>query len=466
MATIEKRTSKNGVVSYRVTVADGVDSTGKQIRRRKTFLPDQNMTPRQQKKALSRFVAEFELEVEQGFQTANNWKFADYAAYVIDLKERAGCKHRTIESYRKLLDRINTALGHKKLTDIHPQHLNAFYKNLSESGIRQSGGHAVAKIDFPSWLKKHHLSRIELASRSGLSVNTVALACQGKSVRIATAQAIADALELKIDTAFTVSQDTRPLSAKTIREYHAFISTVFAQAEKEMLINFNPAAKATPPRLQEHSPDYFQPEQIGAILDALEDEPTKWKAMTYLLIDSGCRRGEAAGAKWDNIDFATGVWTIDRSILYSKGRGVYESTTKTSNVRTVKLNQETLTMLRHHRAEQSELRLASGDAWADTGYVFTQLDGHPIHPDSISGFLNRFSARHKLPHIHPHAFRHTAASTLIASGIDLVTTANELGHANATTTAAIYAHVIDAAKTKAADARSTLFKSRKSKKQA
>ena len=46
---------------------------------------------------------------------------------------------------------------------------------------------------------------------------------------------------------------------------------------------------------------------------------------------------------------------------------------------------------------------------------------------------------------------------MIASGIDLVTTAHELGHANATTTATIYAHSIAVAQSKAAQARSGVF---------
>jgi integrase len=78
-------------------------------------------------------------------------------------------------------------------------------------------------------------------------------------------------------------------------------------------------------------------------------------------------------------------------------------------------------------------------------------------PDSIMQWLAKFSEAHHLPHIHPHAFRHTAASTMIASGIDLVTTAHELGHANATTTATIYAHSIAVAQAKAAQARSGVF---------
>ena len=57
--------------------------------------------------------------------------------------------------------------------------------------------------------------------------------------------------------------------------------------------------------------------------------------------------------------------------------------------------------------------------------------------------------------------RHTAVSTMIAYGVDLVTTANELGHANASTTASIYAHQIAIAK--AADVRAGVFAGRSAK---
>lgn len=47
---------------------------------------------------------------------------------------------------------------------------------------------------------------------------------------------------------------------------------------------------------------------------------------------------------------------------------------------------------------------------------------------------------------------------MIANGVDIVTTANELGHANATTTATIYAHQIAEAKAKAENVRASIFK--------
>lgn len=462
MATIEKRRNKAGkVISYRITVAGGIDCNGKQLRHRMTWKPESKMTTRQIEKALVRAVADFEREIEQGYQIDRKQSFSEYAAYVIDLKERTGIKPRTIDRYRELMVRIDAAIGHIKLSDLRPQHLNAFYKNLSETGIRTDGNRAVARAALPKLFKKQGLSKASVARKAGVAASTVSAAVKGTPITQNKAQQIATALGVNCTDIFQMQTDTRPLSNKTVLEYHSLISAIMAQAEKEMLIAYNPAPKATPPKVQKKSPDYYQPEQMDAILQALEDAPLKWRTITYFMIDTGCRRGEAAGLKWESIDFDTGIVTIERALLYNAKRGIYEGTTKTEKARTLKLAPETLSLLKQHRTAQYRLQLLNGDRWQDTGYVFTQDNGKPINPNSVTGWLNKFSKAHELPHIHPHAFRHTAASIMIADGIDLVTAASELGHANASTTAAIYAHEISQAKAKAAETRAGVFSHRK-----
>ena len=59
--------------------------------------------------------------------------------------------------------------------------------------------------------------------------------------------------------------------------------------------------------------------------------------------------------------------------------------------------------------------------------------------------------RHSLPHINPHAFRHTMASMLYFNGVDSVSISKRLGHAQVSTTANIYAHVMAEADKKNAD---------------
>ena len=450
MATIEKYTGKDGL-TYRITVYAGFDTQGKRIRHRMSYKPTPGMTPRQIEKAAQKAAMDFERSIEQGFALDNRQTFAEYAAYVMDLKQRTGTKARTLDRYQDMMVRINQAIGHIKLADLRPQHLNSFYKNLAEPGIRIGGGSATVRIDMVAWLKKNKLSRGKLAEKAGVSAATVGVAVKGESIKIEKAQAIAQAMDKKVDEVFKVEKNMEPLADKTILEHHRLISTILAQAEKEMLVPYNAAAKATPPRTTKKDPNYFQPETISAILEALESEPLKWRLITHLLIVTGCRRGEIMGLKWEKVDFENSRVKIDRALVSSKSKGVFEESTKTSDIRYLALPRETMDLLRQHKREQLRLQLANGDRWLHTGYVFTQDNGDHMNPDSITGWLKDFSTRHGLPHINPHAFRHTVASVLLANGTDIVTVSKQLGHASITTTESFYSHIIEENKAKAAD---------------
>lgn len=450
MATIEKIPGKTGT-TYRITVSGGFNSAGKRIRHRMTYKPEPGMTARQIQKAVQRAAADFERSIEQGFILDNRQTFAEYASYVLDLKERGGTKRKTLDRYKELLIRINQAIGHLKLADIRPQHLNSFYKNLSEPGIRAGGGHAIAKIDLAAWMKANKTSRAALASVSGISAATVSTAARGNPIQEAKALAIVTAMGKKLCDVFTVEQNSEPLSDRTVLAYHRLISIVLAQAEKEMLVPYNAASKATPPKATKKAPNYFQPETISEILKALEAEPLKWQLITHLLLVTGCRRGEIMGLKWEKVDFQKNRITIDQALITSPSMGVYESTTKTSDIRYLSLPLETMSLLKQYRREQLKLQIANGDRWLHTGYVFTQDNGEHMNPDSITGWLNDFSKRHGLPHINPHAFRHTVASVLLANGTDIVTVAAQLGHASASTTENFYTHIIEENKAKASE---------------
>ncbi len=65
-----------------------------------------------------------------------------------------------------------------------------------------------------------------------------------------------------------------------------------------------------------------------------------------------------------------------------------------------------------------------------------------MHPDSVTSYCKRFSEKYGLKHINPHAFRHTAASLLYFAGMDTISISSHLGHAKASTTQNIYAHII------------------------
>lgn len=248
------------------------------------------------------------------------------------------------------------------------------------------------------------------------------------------------------------------LSAKSIIEHHRLISAVLAQAVKEGLLPFNPASRADVPKLEKKEVNYFQPADAEKILEALNNEPLKWRALVSLLLMTGARRGEILALKWHNIDFKRGEVFIEKSVLYSSDIGIYETEPKTEkSKRHITIPQETLDLLSEYRQLQTSEQVRLGAHFIAKDYVFARDDGKPMHPDSVTGYLSKFSARYGLPHINPHAFRHTMASMLYYNGVDSVSISRRLGHAQVSTTANIYAHVIEKADKESADILSKTF---------
>lgn len=461
MASIEKRISKTGELSYRITACSGYDLKGRKVRHRKTFCPDPKLSEKQADKAAQKEAFLFEQELEQGYIPDDRQTFQEYAEYVLELKLRNGLKRSTYERYRTLLPKINEAIRTFRLRDIRPMHLNLLYAQLSEAGARTSASKAVAIRDVQTMLKERGMSKAEMSRRTGVCPQSIASICNRTPVVRRSAEKVAGELGCPYSALFSTIVDETPLSAKTVLEYHRLTCAILSQAEKEMLVPYNAAKKATPPRSRQKDVNYFQPAQICEILEALEDEPLKWQLVTHLLMVTGARRGEIAELKWSKFDLEHHRVKVDTTLLNSPEIGVYESTTKTGNQRYIPLPEETFRLLRRYQTSQKELQMMADNRWVQTEYVFTQEDGRPIRPDTITQWLSDFSRRKGLPHINPHAFRHTAASVLIAHGTDVVTVSKMLGHSKVSTTEDIYSHVIEESKQQASNVLAEVYFHRK-----
>ena len=460
MANIQERRDKSGkLISYSIRVHRGRGADGKQLKPwTATFEVSPTWTEKSARKKAEAFAATFEKECREGVTSDSRQKFSAYCDYVIDLKEQRGVKHSTIVRYKELTTRIYPAIGHIKLRELRADQLNSLYTELAKPGAVKGSARAISKIDLAALLKEKALTRATIAEQSGVSLRAVYDAIKGKTVSRDAAKGIAAVLGLAPDKAFTIQEESRTLSTKTVLEHHRLISTVLDQAEKEGLVPFNVASKATLPKAAHKEVNYFQPEQVAAIREALEVEPIKWKTLTHLLLITGARRGEILGLKWDKVDFDGNRIYICNNILYSSDVGIYEDTPKTErSKRFISLPAETMQLLRQYRAWQNEERLRLGEYYQYQGFVFSQGNGKPMHPDSVTDWLNKFSKRHHLPHINPHAFRHTMASMLYFNGVDSVSISKRLGHAQVSTTANIYAHVVEEADKKNADILADIF---------
>ena len=446
MASIRKIEGKGGV-SYKITVSMGRDSKDRQIRHFKTWRPPPGMSARRMEKEVQRVALDFEMELERGIQANNRQTFAEYAEYVYGLQEQRGDKPQTLHRVKSEMNRINEYIGHMKLADIRPQHLTALYKKLSEPGQNRWNVYATPAVDFNELRGSENYK--QFAKRCGVYGQMVSGLCKGKRITCKNAAVIEQHLGRK--DLFKIIGNDKALSTGTIKDYHSIIFGVLAQAVREMILAYNPAERATlPPRVRVRPSECLQPEQVQAVLAALEAEPIELRTMITMFLVTGCRRGEIMALKWDKVDFSTGQIKIDTSLHYLPGNGVFEGKTKTNNTRYIVLPQEAMQLLRKYKLWQAERRLSLGDYWHENGYLFTRLNGAAKNPNWCNAMMKKFCERHGLPYIHPHKFRHTFASILLSNGVDVLTVAKTLGHANTTTTLDTYGHAIEDAKRKAA----------------
>lgn len=446
MATIIER---NG--AFRITVSAGYDLQGKQIRKTMTWKPAPGMTKKQIEKELNRQTVMFEDRAKRGLVLDSSIKFADFAEKWFKEYAEQQLKPKTLAHYRALIPRINQSIGHISLDKLQPLHLRAFYNELEKDGIRRDQ-RAQSKIDLTAIRKEQKLTKVKLSAAASLGVTTIDAAELGKTVSRQSAEAICNALGLQYGEAFeTIGKST--LSDKTIRSHHALISSILEKAVKWNILLTNPAKRAEAPRMQRRTPQYLDETGARDLLEALDNEDIQKQAMVKLLMLFGMRRGELLGLKWQDIDFEKETITINQTIQYLPGKGIFESSTKTTtSQRTVKAAAYTMQMLRQYQAWQAAERLKAGDRWTDHGYIFTRYNGEPIQPDYFTSWFKDFVRRNNLPDIHVHSLRHTSATLLIADGTPLTTVAQRLGHANAGTTTKIYAHAIQSADAAAAEA--------------
>lgn len=128
-----------------------------------------------------------------------------------------------------------------------------------------------------------------------------------------------------------------------------------------------------------------------------------------------------------------------------------------TSARSIIVPADAMKLLKEYWAWQNEERLRLGEYYQYQGFVFSQDNGAPMHPDSVTDWLSKFSERHGLPHINPHAFRHTMASVLFFNHADSVSVSKRLGHAQVSTTENIYAHIIEEADQSNADILEEIF---------
>ena len=264
---------------------------------------------------------------------------------------------------------------------------------------------------------------------------------------------------------------TGGLSPRSVKYIYQTLNAALRQAVKERVIAFNPAEHCELPRQERKEMRVLNVKELGIFFETAQETSPHFVAL-YLDVTTGLRRGELLGLTWDCVDLKEGIITVKQQVTISKEKGPVLTGLKTEKSRRkIKLDTDTLGLLKFHQKRQENKQKMLGDEYQDNGLVFAMDDGKPINPRTFTKHFEGIIEKHnnkveqtgkekklpsekieamKLPKTRLHDLRHLHATLALESGIDLKTVSSNLGHASISITADVYGHVTEKMKDDAA----------------
>lgn len=230
--------------------------------------------------------------------------------------------------------------------------------------------------------------------------------------------------KFKRDRLGTATKFGRKRSPNAVNKELQLLSRIFSMAVDNELAATNPCRKVRKFRVEWQRDRYLQHEEEVRLMNALDARYPHVKSIVLVALNTGMRRGEILGMRWDEVDFVRNVFCVRR--------------TKSGKSRFLPMNSIVRQLMLERRAQHPGAEFVfggpNGRAILDIKHGF----GSVLKRAGITDF--RF-----------HDLRHTAATRMAEAGVDIRTIAEFLGHATIQMTMR-YAHATDDAKRRAASA--------------
>jgi integrase len=237
------------------------------------------------------------------------------------------------------------------------------------------------------------------------------------------------------------------LSAATVRQLYSLLAAALHQGHKWGWVDEIVTKKASPPAVRSAVATVPSPAELRRLIARAEQSRDNGElaAAITLAAATGCRRGELCALRWSDIDVTTGTVTVGRSLGYINRQGVVEGGTKTHQVRRLALDDFGRAVVKSRVEAQRKAASDLGVELDPDPYLLSRgsRGDTPCLPDGLTHGFARVAKAEGLPY-HFHHLRHWAATTALSEGHDVRTVAGRLGHADASTTLKVYAHVVEA----------------------
>lgn len=235
------------------------------------------------------------------------------------------------------------------------------------------------------------------------------------------------------------------LSALSVRYIHTVIHKALQTAVKRGLVTRNVADGVDVPRARRNDMQTWDEDEINRFLEAAQDSP--YYELFYLALFTGMRRGELLALRWQDVDFIYSQISVNRTLhrlqggKYGDGSYIFTQPKSERSRRTIALSPSVILTLKDYKEKQAAIRAKLGRSLKDKDLIFSDPEGNPLRPNTISRAWSLPAARAGIKAIRLHDARHTHASLLLKQGVHPKIVQERLGHASIQITLDTYSHV-------------------------
>lgn len=272
---------------------------------------------------------------------------------------------------------------------------------------------------------------------------------------------------------FNSLSDERRLREGTIEAVQTVLHQVFQIAVDDEWIEKNPSDHAVKELKRSHQLDskkrmaLTKAEQDLLLSFLSENTPNaRWYPITAVLLGTGMRVGEATGLRWCDIDFEENMIDVNHTLVYysngnHKCKFAINDTKTPASKRLIPMTKSVREAFLMEKEMQEQLDVvcsATIDGYTDFvflnrfGGLHTQGTLNKVYKRIIrdcndAEFLKSENPSVLLPNFSSHTLRHTFATRLCESGMNMKLIQDILGHSDISTTMDIYTHVTKDMKT-------------------
>jgi integrase len=237
------------------------------------------------------------------------------------------------------------------------------------------------------------------------------------------------------------------LSAGTRKDARNVLRAALNCAIEDQLISHNPAAviRLSSRRDPKRKRLSWTVEEARRFLESARRDDDVLYPAYVLVLALGLRKGELLGLTWELVDLDAAELYVGEQVQRVGGQLLRRETKTETSEAPLPLPDLCTAALKLRRQQQDANREQAGDAWIDSGLVFTTLHGTPIEPRNFNRSFDRRIRQAGVSKITVHGARKTCGSLLAALDVHPRVAMQILRHSKIAVTMEIYTEIPSAA---------------------